>query len=461
MTTRTFSLRLSILMLVIILSSCVKKNHPPTIDDQTFSVDENSPVGTSVGKVLAFDEDGQALTYSILGGNTNSAFSISETDGKITVNNKAAIDYEITSSFTLNIEVKDSKNKNAIADIIINLNNIQIPLNDQSFSIDENSVAGSLVGQIIAPGQILKYSIVSGNTNTAFDISDTDGKITIHNSDAIDYETAPKFTLVVEGKDENNEKANANITINLNNLEAPTTGLMLYMPFNGNLNDLSVNNNAGIDYTSHNYVPGKRSQALDFNGTSDYVRLTNSINSQSGLSLSFWIYTRGVNGLENNGCILTKYSKTNNTRCFMIYSFGAAALRNDNRLSAAFYSDGSSSTYYHDMTKSYLDLAELQVYPNPALWTLTNPTRLIIGEWTHCVVNVTPTAIETWINGKFRTKKTREYSSYFNSNIEPVLIGNSYDSGEGSNNHFNGMLDELRIYNRGLSNDEIRTLFKE
>src|SRR5450759_1979513 len=111
MTTRTFFLRLSILIMVIILSSCVKKNHPPTIDDQTFSVDENSPVGTSVGKVLAFDEDGQALTYSILGGNTNSAFSISETDGKITVNNKAAIDYEITSSFTLNIEVKDSKNK--------------------------------------------------------------------------------------------------------------------------------------------------------------------------------------------------------------------------------------------------------------------------------------------------------------------------------------------------------------
>jgi hypothetical protein len=86
---------------------------------------------------------------------------------------------------------------------------------------------------------------------------------------------------------------------------------------------------------------------------------------------------------------------------------------------------------------------------------------LIAGEWTHCLVNLTPTAIETWINGKLCTKKTREYSSYSTSNTEPVFIGNNYDIGEGTNNHFNGILDELRVYNRGLSKKEIMTLFKE
>jgi hypothetical protein len=145
----------------------------------------------------------------------------------------------------------------------------------------------------------------------------------------------------------------------------------------------------------------------------------------------------------------------------MVYSFGSAALRNDNRLSAAFYSAGTTSTYYHDMTKSYLELSELQVYPNPLLWTITNPTRLTTGHWTHCVVNVTQTAIETWINGKLCTKKSREYTSYFNSDTEPVLIGNNYDCGDGNNNHFNGILDELRIYNRALTDDEIKTLYKE
>ena len=232
------------------------------------------------------------------------------------------------------------------------------------------------------------------------------------------------------------------------------------MPFDGNVNDLSSSGNNGIDFTSHNYIAGKRSQALDFNGTSDFVRLTNTINSKYGLSFSFWVKTRGPNGAENNGSIISKYSKINNTRCFMVYSFGSYATRNDNRLSAAFYEYGYSSGE-HDMTKSYLETGELLVYPNPALWTITNPIRLVPGEWTHCLVNLTPTTIETWINGKFCTKKTREYLSYNNNDSEPVLIGNNYDIGEGTNNHFNGVLDELRIYNRGLTVKEIKTLFKE
>ena len=459
MKARTFFLKPAILILALSMSYCVKKNHPPTINDQTFSVDENSAVGTIVGAVQAIDEDGQALSYSILGGNTNTAFSISETDGKITVNNKAAIDFETTPSFTLKVQVKDTKNKNAIANIIINLNNIQIAINDQTFSIDENSDTGSFVGQVSAPGLTLKYSIISGNTNSAFDISERDGKITVHNADAMDYETMPKYTLVIEGSDENNEKGITNISVNLNNLDMPSTGLELYMPFDGNVNDLSLNGNNGIDYTDHNYVAGKKSQAMDFNGITDYIQLSNTINSQYGLSFSFWINTRGAMATENNGSIISKYSKINNTRCFMVYSFGSYNTKYDNRLSGAFYADGTSSSY-HDMTKSYLEPADLLPYPDPSLWTMSNPTRLIAGEWTHCVVNLTPTAIETWINGKLCTKKTREYTAYFTSLTEPVMIGNNYDIGEGTNNHFNGILDELRVYSRALSTNEIKNIIQ-
>jgi hypothetical protein len=365
MKTATIFLRLSILILALVLSSCQKKNHPPTITDQAFSIEENSEIGTAVGQVTATDEESIVLSYKILSGNTADAFSISAIDGKIIVNNEAAIDYETTPKFTLGIEVSDGR-----------------------------------------------------------------------------------------------KKSDAKITINLTDLQITTAGLALYLPFDGNVSDLSSSGNNGTDYTSHNYVTGKRSQALDFNGTSDYIRLTNTINSQYGLSFSFWVKTRGPNGAENNGSIISKYSKINNTRCFMVYSFGSYTTRNDNRLSAAFYKYSYSSGE-HDMTKSYLEAGELTVYPNPALWTITNPTRLVVGEWTHCIINLTPTSIETWINGKFCTKKSREYTSYYNSDSEPVMIGNNYDIGEGINNHFNGVLDELRIYNRGLTVKEIKTLFKE
>jgi hypothetical protein len=240
----------------------------------------------------------------------------------------------------------------------------------------------------------------------------------------------------------------------------PTDGLLLYLPFNGNTDDLSGNNNNAIDYTSHKYVKGKRYFALDFDGKSDYLQLQYSINSENGLSFSFWLKTRGANGAENNGAIVSKYNMSRQTRCFMIWSFGSYDTRGDNRLSAAFYKYGTSSGI-HDYVKSYMEPVELAIFPNPALWTISNPLRLTPDTWTHCVINITNTTIETWINGVLCVKKLREYSTYFDTDSEPVLIGNNSAIGEGSNNHFNGALDELRIYNRGLTNDEIRTLFKE
>jgi hypothetical protein len=40
-----------------------------------------------------------------------------------------------------------------------------------------------------------------------------------------------------------------------------------------------------------------------------------------------------------------------------------------------------------------------------------------------------------------------------------MYIGNILAGGEGSNNHFNGVIDELRIYDRELTKKEIQILF--
>jgi len=242
--------------------------------------------------------------------------------------------------------------------------------------------------------------------------------------------------------------------------DPPTSGLVLYYPFNGNINDASGNDNNGINYTESKYVSGKRGLALDFNGTSDYIQLLNSVNSENGLSFSFWIKSRGAAGTENNGVIIGKYNMTTHLRSFLIYSFGGGETRNDNRLSAAFYRYGFSSAE-HDNVKSYMEPGELTSYPSdPSLWTILNPRRLVIGTWTHCVINITGTTFEAWINGVLCAKKQREYDTYFDSPDEPVYIGNCLALGSGSNNHFNGIIDELRVYNRGLTRDEIQILYK-
>jgi hypothetical protein len=71
--------------------SLTNVNEVPIINNQSFSVAENSSNGTNVGTVVASDPDaGQTLTYSILSGNTSGAFAINASTGVLTVANSSA-----------------------------------------------------------------------------------------------------------------------------------------------------------------------------------------------------------------------------------------------------------------------------------------------------------------------------------------------------------------------------------
>ena len=93
-------------------------NVPPTVEDATFELVENSPNGTVVGEVEATDPV-DALTYSIPNG---TPFAIHPTDGVITVAESSELDYESTSSFTLLVTVDDGDTTRT-ATVTINLLN--------------------------------------------------------------------------------------------------------------------------------------------------------------------------------------------------------------------------------------------------------------------------------------------------------------------------------------------------
>ncbi len=93
----------------------------PVLPPATFTVPENSPAGTVVGTVAGTDPDGDALRYSIVGGNTDDAFTIHPTTGRITVADPGALDYEETRAFTLTVKVKDPDGNSDTATITIRL----------------------------------------------------------------------------------------------------------------------------------------------------------------------------------------------------------------------------------------------------------------------------------------------------------------------------------------------------
>ena len=74
----------------------------------------------------------------------------------------------------------------------------------QSFTVAENTPAGSLVGQVKATdaeNDPLSYSIVLGNAEFAFEIGETTGDLSVSNPDAIDFEEHQEFQLTVEVSD--------------------------------------------------------------------------------------------------------------------------------------------------------------------------------------------------------------------------------------------------------------------
>ncbi len=72
----------------------------------SFSVPENSAIGTTVGTALATDPDPGTLTYALLG---DSPFAINATTGAITVAQPALLDFETKTSWPLGVRVTDDQ----------------------------------------------------------------------------------------------------------------------------------------------------------------------------------------------------------------------------------------------------------------------------------------------------------------------------------------------------------------
>jgi len=100
-------------------------NEQPFLSNQTIgNIPENSPNGAVAGTVGAYDQDaGQTLSYAITGGNTGNAFAINAATGQVAVNNQAALDFETTPTFNLQITVTDngSPQQSRTATAVVNL----------------------------------------------------------------------------------------------------------------------------------------------------------------------------------------------------------------------------------------------------------------------------------------------------------------------------------------------------
>lgn len=163
----------------------------PNIVDNTISLNENTPNGTSVYDVNDNntgndkDPDGINLVYSITGGNSSGAFTINPSTGVISVADVTKLDFETITSFVLIIHATNGTISDN-ASITINLLNLNDnnPLSvDDSYSLNEG-------GTLIVPsaGVLINDTDADGNTITALKVTDPGhGALTLNPDGSFTY----------------------------------------------------------------------------------------------------------------------------------------------------------------------------------------------------------------------------------------------------------------------------------
>lgn len=112
---------------------------PPSISPQTFTIFENSATGTTVGSVSATDPDNDPITFAIVGGNEQNAFSIDENSGLITVSERDNLDFAVDEFVDITVSASDQTGSNSSVITVILNQNFQFSLPAEPLAFDENS----------------------------------------------------------------------------------------------------------------------------------------------------------------------------------------------------------------------------------------------------------------------------------------------------------------------------------
>jgi hypothetical protein len=188
------------------------------------------------------------------------------------------------------------------------------------------------------------------------------------------------------------------------------------------ITDFSGNGNNGVLKTDNpplvtNWANGKFGKALDF----DSVTLWNWVDAGTNVPLdsSNWTISTWV-----------KWDKGNNGYQRML----------------AYYGDGP--TIWKDTA-----VAALSIVHSGAIDFNMN-INLVQDTWQHIVVARAGSTITAYLNGVQTAQNTSFAITY--TNVGSVSLGKSSTFGE----HFGGVLDEVRLYNRGLTADEVTGLYQ-
>ncbi len=191
----------------------IPENQSPVIAPQTFEVSENILDTDIIGMVQALDEEGDALTFSIVTDDSN-LFTITE-DGELSLSSGNNLDFSTAEEHTLIVSVTDGNTSSQSTITIVVTEGIAMVA--QSFDVAETIDDSFVIGTIMATdpeNDPLTFAIVI-NDNNLFKISEN-GELSLASGNNLDAETNEVHTITVSATDNNDTgTAETQITINV------------------------------------------------------------------------------------------------------------------------------------------------------------------------------------------------------------------------------------------------------
>ncbi len=201
------------------------------------------------------------------------------------------------------------------------------------------------------------------------------------------------------------------------------TGLVLYLRFESEkgelVRDASGAGNHGHligDATNHSTGENRGNYAV-LDGSGDFIECahSDSLTLTTDGTISLWIRPKRLQSMRG---LVSKYNPNK-----------AYTLRT--------WKEGShSKVAFGDTRDNFVSGAELRE-----------------NRWSHVVMTLDDGNVKLYFDGKLDREGVR--SAPLTTNTDPVRIGNDYDG-----RYFRGAIDDIRIYKRALSSEEVAEIFK-
>ena len=209
-------------------------------------------------------------------------------------------------------------------------------------------------------------------------------------------------------------------------------GLVAYYPFHGNAKDESGNGNDGEVHgaTLAEDRKGQATSAYLFDGEDDLIEIppSRSINAMRSLSIAFWIKAnkaQNPKGKWGYTGLVTRWSFEDSSR---VCAFGI-----------------------------WIKAEEIAI----CVWPIVQANQFMPFEkevWRHIVYTHDVSDASIYVDGE--QKSRRQHPINLRESSIPLIIGADNESSQGKHRFFSGQLDDIRIYNRALSEAEVKELYE-